>query len=110
MGEHGLQILAELADEVASRRHASPDSSYTARLLSQGIEKCAKKLGEEAVEAALAAVKGDRAHLTSEAADVLYHLVVLLESAEIPLAEVMAELERRRGRSGIAEKASRPRI
>jgi phosphoribosyl-ATP pyrophosphohydrolase len=107
MGNHGLEILAGLADEVASRRGASPESSYTAKLLSQGMAKCAKKLGEEAVEAAIAAVLGDKKNLTSEAADVLYHLLVVLEAAEVPLADVMTELERRKGVSGIAEKASR---
>ena len=110
MTNHRLEILAELADEVALRRGASPETSYTAKLLSQGMEKCAKKLGEEAVEAALAAVLGDKAHLTSEAADVLYHLLVVLEAAQIPLAEVMAELERRKGLSGIAEKTARKQV
>ena len=107
MGDHRLDILAELAEEVASRRGASPETSYTAKLLSQGVEKCAKKLGEEAVETALASVMGNKAHLTSEAADLLYHLLVLLEAANVPLADVMAELARRRNVSGIAEKAAR---
>ncbi len=107
MGNHRLDILARLADEVKSRHGASPETSYTAKLLSQGMEKCAKKLGEEAVEVALAAVLGDRKHLTSEAADLFYHLLVVLEAAGIPLADVMAELERRAGTSGIAEKTSR---
>ena len=107
MGGHGLEILADLAGEITKRRGASPDTSYTAKLLAQGIEKCAKKLGEEAVEAALAAVLGDRKRLTAEAADVLYHLLVVLEAANVPLADVMAELERRKGVGGIAEKASR---
>ncbi len=107
MDDHRLQILAELAGEIAKRRDASPDTSYTAKLLAQGIEKCAKKLGEEAVEAALAAVLGNKKRLTAEAADVLYHLLVVLEAANVPLADVMAELERRKGVSGIAEKASR---
>jgi len=110
MGDHRLEVLAALADEVASRRGASPETSYTAKLLSQGIEKCAKKLGEEAIEAALAAVLGDREHLAAEAADVLYHLLVVLEAAGVPLADVMAELERRQGVGGIAEKSSRRQI
>ena len=110
MGDHKLEILAGLADEVASRRGASPESSYTAKLLAQGMEKCAKKLGEEAVEAALAAVLGDRKHLTAEAADVFYHLLVVLEAADVPLADVMAELELRKGSGGIAEKASRKQV
>ncbi len=107
MGSHRLEILADLMGEIAKRRGASPDTSYTAKLLAQGIEKCAKKLGEEAVEAALAAVLDDKRRLTSAAADVFYHLLVLLEAADVPLADVMAELERRKGVSGIAEKASR---
>jgi phosphoribosyl-ATP pyrophosphohydrolase len=104
---HRLDVLAELADTVAARRGTSPEISYTAKLLSQGIEKCAKKVGEEAMEAALAAVKGDKEHLKLEAADLFYHLVVLLEASNLPLADVMAELEKRVGTSGIAEKASR---
>jgi phosphoribosyl-ATP pyrophosphohydrolase len=104
---HKLDVLAELADTVRARRSASPDISYTAKLLSQGIEKCAKKLGEEAVEAALAAVKGDREHLRLEAADLLYHLVVLLEASSLPLADVMRELEKRVGVGGLNEKAER---
>ena len=105
--DHRLTILAELADAVASRRGAPAEQSYTAKLLSQGIEKCAKKLGEEAVELALASIQADRGHITAEAADVLYHLLVLLEATNIPLVDVMAELERRKGTSGIAEKAAR---
>jgi len=105
--EHRLETLAELADTVRARRSASPDISYTAKLLSQGIEKCAKKVGEEAVEAALAAVKGDREHLRLEAADLFYHLIVLLEASDLPLADVMRELEKRVGTSGLAEKAGR---
>ncbi len=99
--------LQNLADEISARRNASSETSYTAKLISQGIEKCAKKLGEEAVEAALAAMTGDKPHLASEAADLLYHLLVLLEAANVPLSQVMAELERRKGVSGIAEKAAR---
>src|SRR5262249_13317161 len=83
---------------------------YTAKLLSQGIEKCAKKVGEEAIEAALAAVKGDREHLKLEAADLFYHLIVLLEVSGLPLGEVMGELEKRVGVSGIVEKASRKEV
>lgn len=107
---HKLEVLAELADTVAARRNTSPEISYTAKLLSQGIEKCAKKVGEEAVEAAIAAVKGDKEHLKLEAADLFYHLVVLLEVSGLPLAEVMSELEKRVGISGLAEKASRKAI
>ena len=109
MTDQRLDVLAALADEIAARRSASPEASYTAKLLSQGVEKCAKKFGEEAVELALAAVLRDRAHATAEAADVLYHLLVLLAASGVPLSDVMAELARRQGVSGIAEKASRPR-
>jgi phosphoribosyl-ATP pyrophosphohydrolase len=102
-----LQTLADLADAIAKRRGESPDQSYTAKLLSQGVEKCAKKFGEEAVELALASMKQDKAHVTAEAADVLYHLLVLLAAANVPLGDVMQELERRKGTSGLAEKAAR---
>lgn len=108
MPHHGVQTLAALADVIASRRNADPGQSYTAKLLSQGVEKCAKKLGEEAVEAALAAVLQDRNQLTGEAADVLYHLLVLLEAADVKLADVMQELSKRQGIGGLAEKAARP--
>lgn len=109
MSDHKLEVLAGLANIVASRKGASPDTSYTAKLLSQGVEKCAKKFGEEAFETALAAVKGDPQHLAAESADLLYHLLVLLEAADVKLADVMTELARREGISGIAEKASRPK-
>ena len=99
--------LPDLARIVAERARAPATESYTARLLADGPARAAKKLGEEAVEAAIAAVQGDRAGLTAEAADVLYHLLVVLEGAGIPLAEVMAELERRTAQSGLAEKAAR---
>jgi phosphoribosyl-ATP pyrophosphohydrolase len=107
--DHRLHILAELADEIAKRKTASPDQSYTAKLLSQGVEKCAKKLGEEAVETALAAVLRDKTQLAAETADLLYHLLVLLEASGLTLAEVMDEIARRQGVSGITEKASRPK-
>lgn len=109
MTDHRLDVLAALADEIASRKSASPETSYTAKLLSQGVEKCAKKFGEEAVELALAAVLRAKVHTTAEAADVLYHLLVLLQSSDVELADVMAELARRQGVSGIAEKAARPK-
>lgn len=99
--------LADLEALVATRAAAPVDQSYTAKLLAGGPAKPAKKLGEEAVEAAIAAVQGDRAGLVSEAADVLYHLLVVLRGGGIPLGEVMAELERRTAQSGIAEKAAR---
>ena len=107
MPDHGLGTLERLADRLAERKGASPETSYTAKLLSQGVEKCAKKLGEEAVEAALAAMTDDRRHLTEEAADVLYHLLVVLVARGVPLAQVMAELERRMGEGGLEEKARR---
>jgi phosphoribosyl-ATP pyrophosphohydrolase len=109
MTDHKLNVLAALADEIAKRKSASPDQSYTAKLLSQGVEKCAKKLGEEAVETALAAVLRDKTGLAAETADLLYHLLVLLEASGLTLAEVMDEIARRQGVSGIAEKASRPK-
>lgn len=99
--------LSDLEAVVADRAAAPPDQSYTAKLLVGGPAKPAKKLGEEAVEAAIAAVQGDRAGLVSEAADVLYHLLVVLRAGGIGLPEVMAELQRRTAQSGIAEKAAR---
>ncbi len=99
--------LDDLARIVAERAAAPPETSYTAKLLAGGPARAAKKLGEEGVEAAIAAVQGDRPGLTAEAADVLYHLLVLLQGAGIPLQDVMAELERRTAQSGLAEKASR---
>lgn len=103
-----MSALERLAATVESRRGADPESSWTAKLLSRGPEKCAEKFGEEAVEAIIEAVRGDRARLTSEAADVLYHLLVMLAARGVTLADVLAELERREGVSGIKEKASRP--
>lgn len=99
--------LHRLADTIAARKGADPDSSWTARLLARGPEKCAEKFGEEAVEAIIEAVKGDRARLTSEAADVMYHLLVMLAARDVTLADVEAELARRDGRSGLDEKAAR---
>lgn len=102
-----MSVLDRLAATVESRRGADPDSSWTAKLFAKGPEKCAEKFGEEAIEAIIEAVKGDRARLTSEAADVLYHLLVMLAARDVTLAEVYAELERREGTSGVAEKAAR---
>lgn len=102
-----MSTLERLAATIASRKGADPDTSWTAKLLAKGPEKCAEKFGEEAVEAIIEAVKGDRARLTSEAADVLYHLLVMLAARDVTLAEVLAELDRREGTSGVAEKASR---
>ena len=99
--------LDDLARTIDTRRAADPESSWTAKLLAQGPEKCAEKFGEEAVEAIIEAVKGDRAALTREAADVLFHLLVMLAARDVPLEDVMAELDRRQATSGIAEKAAR---
>lgn len=102
-----MSTLNDLFATIEARKGADPDTSWTAKLLSKGPEKCAEKFGEEAVEAIIEAIKGDKARLTSEAADVLYHLLVMLASQDITLAEVEAELARREGTSGIAEKAAR---
>ncbi|MBE0453347.1 phosphoribosyl-ATP diphosphatase [Roseovarius autotrophicus] len=99
--------LDELARTIAARASADPETSWTAKLLAKGPEKCAEKFGEEAVEAIIEAVKGDRDRLTSEAADVLFHLLVMLHSREVALSDVMAELARRQGVSGLSEKAAR---
>lgn len=99
--------LHDLERIVAARAAASPDVSYTAKLLSGGPAKAAKKLGEEAIEAALAAVSGDRENLTAEAADVLYHLLVVMAGAGVTLDSVLQELARRTGQSGLQEKAQR---
>ncbi|MBA5801530.1 MULTISPECIES: phosphoribosyl-ATP diphosphatase [Rhizobium] len=99
--------LSDLESIVAERSKASPEQSWTAKLVAAGQPKAAKKLGEEAIEAVMAAVTGNRDNLTYEAADVLYHLLVVLKIAEIPLENVMAELERRTAQSGLKEKASR---
>jgi phosphoribosyl-ATP pyrophosphohydrolase len=99
--------LDDLFATIEARRSASPTSSWTAQLLAKGPEKCAEKFGEEAVEAIIEAVKGDREALIGEAADVLYHLLVMLAARDVALAEVLAELETRQARSGIAEKAAR---
>ena len=102
-----MTTLEKLAATIDARRGADPDSSWTAKLLAKGPEKCAEKFGEEAVEAIIEAVKGDRERLTSEAADVLYHLLVMLAARDVSLEDVLAELGRREGTSGISEKARR---
>ncbi len=102
-----MTALDRLAATIASRKGADPESSWTAKLLAKGPEKCAEKFGEEAIEAIIEAVKGDRDKLTSEAADVLYHLLVMLAARDVTLADVEVELARREGISGIAEKAAR---
>jgi len=100
--------LDRLAATIADRADADPASSYTAKLLAAGPARCAKKLGEEAVEAAIAAAQGDREGLAAEAADVLYHLLVLLTAAGVAPADVATALAARTGQSGLQEKASRP--
>ncbi|MEJ6395361.1 phosphoribosyl-ATP diphosphatase [Gymnodinialimonas sp. 2305UL16-5] len=99
--------IETLAATIAARKGADPDSSWTAKLLSKGPEKCAEKFGEEAVEAIIEAVKGDKAALTAEAADALYHLLVMCAARDVSLADIEAELTRRSAQSGLAEKASR---
>ena len=99
--------LEDLFATIEARKGGDPDASWTSKLLSKGPEKCAEKFGEEAIEAIIEAVKGDRAALTSEAADVLYHLLVMLAARDVTLADVLSELARRQGTSGLAEKASR---
>ncbi|MBW8755337.1 MAG: phosphoribosyl-ATP diphosphatase [Sphingomonadales bacterium] len=99
--------LSRLEAVIAARRSADPDSSYVARLHAKGLTKIAQKLGEEATETVIAALAEDREALAGEAADLLFHLLVLLGARDVPLADVLAELDRREGVSGIAEKASR---
>ena len=101
--------LTDLDVILAERAKAGPEASYTAKLLKDGPAKAAKKLGEEAVEAVIAAVEGDRNGLKMEAADVLYHLLVVLRARAVPLQDVLDELARRTGQSGLAEKAARPK-
>ena len=102
-----MNTLDTLAATIAARKSTDPESSWTAKLLAKGPEKCAEKFGEEAVEAIIEAVKGDRAALTAEAADVIYHLLVMLAARDVTLDEVLVELARREGTSGIEEKANR---
>lgn len=99
--------LERLAATIASRKGADPETSWTAKLLAKGPEKVAEKFGEEAIEAIVEAVKGDKTRLTEEAADVLYHLLVMLAARDVALEDVLATLERREGTSGIDEKAAR---
>ena len=99
--------LNRLQATIAARRNADPSASYVAKLHAGGLPKIAQKLGEEAVETVIAALSGDRAELVGETADLLFHLTVLLDAKDVPLAEVFAELDRREGLSGIAEKAAR---
>jgi phosphoribosyl-ATP pyrophosphohydrolase len=100
--------LADLEKIVAARAAADPAESWTAKLAAAGMPKAAKKLGEEAVETVIAATSQGRGELVGESADLLYHLLVVLRIGNIPLNEVMAELQRRTAQSGLAEKAGRP--
>ena len=99
--------LDRLWQTIEARRDADPSESWTARLIAEGPEKAARKFAEEAVEAVIEAAKGDRERLTSEAADALYHMLVMLAASDVDLADVLDELDRRSGTSGIAEKAAR---
>jgi phosphoribosyl-ATP pyrophosphohydrolase len=100
-------VLTRLARTIESRKGADEKNSYAAKLFARGPEKCAEKFGEEAVEAIIEAAKGDKQKLTEEAADVLFHMLVMLASRDVKLEDVYSELERREGTSGIVEKQSR---
>ncbi|MFC4215764.1 phosphoribosyl-ATP diphosphatase [Pseudophaeobacter arcticus] len=102
-----MSILHDLEATIHNRKSADPKSSWTAKLLAKGPEKCAEKFGEEAIEAIIEAVKGDRAKLASEGADALYHFLVMLAARDVTLDEVLAELAKRKSMSGLDEKAAR---
>jgi phosphoribosyl-ATP pyrophosphohydrolase len=102
-----MDTLTRLAATIAARRTADPETSWVAKLHARGTPVIARKLGEEAIETVVAALSGSREELIGEAADVLFHLLVLLDAKGVALDEVLAELDRREGTSGIAEKASR---
>lgn len=102
--------LTRLTETVRARRTADPDTSYVARLFAKGRERIAQKVGEEAIETVIAAAKGDTKGLVGEAADLIFHLAVLLESMGLSFEEVLAELDRRDGVSGLAEKAARSSV
>ncbi|MDO9412790.1 MAG: phosphoribosyl-ATP diphosphatase [Pseudolabrys sp.] len=99
--------LADLEKRIAERAQADAAQSYTRALLDKGVAHCAKKMGEEAFETAIAAVQEDKAHLVAEASDLIYHLLVVLKARGVSLAEVEAELDKRTAQSGHAEKAAR---
>ncbi|MBV9219484.1 MAG: phosphoribosyl-ATP diphosphatase [Methylobacteriaceae bacterium] len=105
----GQFTLQDVAARIAARAEATADASYTKSLLDGGPQRAARKFGEEAVEAVIAAVSGEASELVAESADVLYHLLVVLQARGVALDEVMAELERRTSQSGHEEKASRTR-
>ena len=100
-------VLERLEATIAQRRHADPETSYVARLSARGLGKIAQKVGEEGVETVIAALSEDDKALTGEAADLVFHLVLLLQARGLSLADVCAELSRREGLSGLAEKAAR---
>lgn len=100
-------VLTRLARTIESRKGQDEEQSYAAKLFKRGPEKCAEKFGEEAIEAIIATVKGDTKNLKEEAADVLFHMLVMLSSRGVTLEDVMGELERREGTSGIVEKQNR---
>ena len=102
-----METLTRLERTIAERRAAAPDTSYVAQLRAGGLPVMARKLGEEATETLIAALTGTREELTGEAADLVFHLLVLLAEKGVPLADVMAELDRREGMSGLDEKAGR---
>jgi phosphoribosyl-ATP pyrophosphohydrolase len=101
--------LDRLFATIAARKGADPAQSYTAKLLAAGVEKCAKKFGEEATEAVIAAIQKDKTELAKESADVLYHLLVLWAASGLTPEDVYAVLKTREGQSGLEEKASRPK-
>ncbi len=100
-------VLSGLVETIRARRSASGDNSYTRQLLDQGVEKCAKKFGEEAVETIIAATAQNDEALCKESADLIYHLLVLLEVRHVDFAEVLTVLEKRKAQSGLQEKAAR---
>ncbi len=102
-----MDILEHLEQVIAERRNASPDESYVAKLNARGMPVIARKLGEEGVEAAIATLSGSDEELVGEGADILFHLMVALQARGIAFADVLAELEKREGVSGLVEKASR---
>jgi phosphoribosyl-ATP pyrophosphohydrolase len=104
-----MDTLVRLEQIIRDRRSASPDESYVAKLNQRGLPEIARKVGEEAVETAVAAISYEKDQVVGEAADLLFHLLVLLDARHVPLADVLAELDRREGVSGLEEKASRSR-
>lgn len=102
-----MDTLTRLEQTIAQRRSANPDSSYVARLNAKGLPKIAEKVGEEATETVIAALTGTEEELVGEGADLIFHLMVLLQARGVALEQVLAELDRREGVSGIDEKAAR---